>query len=128
MNVPSISNLDSFIHHTRPQPKPIATSPEIRDRGSTFVANIYKATTPSSAQLAIQHLKNVEHHAKPASHEISAWRCMVLKDGRSGLEGTDDFEVKSGSDDDGEEWAAAKVLRVMVNEGVIDAAVIVSRW
>jgi hypothetical protein len=37
---------------------------------------------------------------------------MSLKHGCTGLEGDDDFELQTGSEDDGENWAGAKVLRV----------------
>jgi hypothetical protein len=93
-------NLDSFIVSARPQPQSLATSQEIRDRGSLFVATIYAASSPTQAAGCIAHLTNV-HAQKPASHEIHAWRCMVLKDGRTGLGGPDDFEVREGSADDG---------------------------
>ncbi|KAJ2965908.1 hypothetical protein NUW54_g13960 [Trametes sanguinea] len=53
---------------------------------------------------------------------------MVLKPGKTGLGGPDDFEVVSGYDDDGEKYAGGRVLKVMQAEGVIDAVVIVSRW
>lgn len=93
-------NLDSFIVSARPQPQSLATSQEIRDRGSLFVATIYPASSPSQAAGCVAHLTNV-HAQKPASHEIHAWRCMVLKAGRTGLGGPDDFEVREGSADDG---------------------------
>lgn len=53
---------------------------------------------------------------------------MVLKSGHTGLEGPDDFELRSGSTDDGESWAGSKVLKVLENQAIIDAVVIVSRW
>jgi putative IMPACT (imprinted ancient) family translation regulator len=107
-----MANLDSFIQSTRPFPRSLATSPEIRDRGSTFNANVYRATSPADARTCINHLKHVVHATKPASHEIAAWRCMSLKNGRTGLEGEDDFELQTGSEDDGENWAGGKVLKV----------------
>ncbi|KAI0919071.1 hypothetical protein AcV5_002083 [Taiwanofungus camphoratus] len=113
---------------TRPVSESVATSQEIRDRGSTFVGNIFPAPTPHEARAAIAHIKNVLHGARPASHEIAAWRCMVVKPDRTGLGGPDDFELKTGSEDDGEQWGGGKVLKVMQEEGVIDAVVIVSRW
>jgi putative IMPACT (imprinted ancient) family translation regulator len=121
-------NLDSFIQSSRPQPQPIATSQEIRDRGSIFVANLYQASTPAEARSCINHVKHVVHAVNPASHEIAAWRCMGLKSGRTGLGGPDDFELIVGSIDDGEQWAGDKVLRVMQTHVAIDAVVIVSRW
>ncbi|KAJ7782715.1 ribosomal protein S5 domain 2-type protein [Mycena metata] len=120
--------LDSFLVSGRPQPQSLGTSQEIRDRGSLFVATIYPATSPALAAAAIAHLSNVVHGQKPASHEMNAWRCMVLKAGCTGLSGPDDFEVREGSADDGERWGGEKILTVMRKQGVIDAVVIVSRW
>ena len=37
---------------------------------------------------------------------------MVLKHGRTGLAGDDDFEMRTGSEDDGENWAGGKILKV----------------
>ncbi|KIK94779.1 hypothetical protein PAXRUDRAFT_142154 [Paxillus rubicundulus Ve08.2h10] len=122
-----MSNLDTFVTSSRPPPTTVATSQEIRDRGSAFVGNVYRATTPHDAKAAVHHHKHVVHAGKEV-YEISAWRCMVLKAGRTGLGGTDDFELVVGYDDDGEQRAGSKVLKVMQTEGVIDAVVIVSRW
>ncbi|KAK7676755.1 hypothetical protein QCA50_020278 [Cerrena zonata] len=122
------TNLDSFVISSRPPPKPTATSQEIRDRGSTFVANIFQAPSLDDARRAIDYLRNVTHSKRRATHEISAWRCMSLKGGKSGLGGPDDFEVASGSDDDGEKYAGGRILKVMQAEGALDAVVIVSRW
>ncbi|KAF9565613.1 ribosomal protein S5 domain 2-like protein [Agrocybe pediades] len=121
-------SLDAFISTPRAHPEPISTSQEIRDRGSIFVANIYKATTPEEALARMKHLKYTVHRTRKATHEITAWRCMVLKSGKTGLEGPDDFELVQGSKDDGEGWAGGKVLKVMQNLAVLDAVVIVSRW
>lgn len=121
-------SLDAFIAQARPQPEPITTSQEIRDRGSIFVANIYRATTPEEARARLNHLKHTVHRQRKATHEIFAWRCMMLKQGKSGLAGPEDFELVQGSKDDGESWAGAKVLKVMETLAVIDAVVIVSRW
>ena len=124
----SDGTLSSFIISKRPQPEPFATSQEIRDRGSTFVANIYPITTPDEAKARIEYLKHHVHGSKPASHEIAAWRCMVLKHGLTGLNGPEDFELMQGSTDDGENWAGGKVLKVMQGLAIIDAVVVVSRW
>ncbi|KAJ4483492.1 ribosomal protein S5 domain 2-like protein [Lentinula aciculospora] len=123
-----ISNLDSFVHRTQPLPEPKATSQEIRDRSSTFVATIFAAATPEEAKSRVQYLRKVLHASRPATHEISAYRCMTLKPGRTGLVGPDDFELKTSYDDDGEQWAGIKVLKVMESLAVLDAVVICSRW
>ena len=114
-----MSNLDSFIKSSRPPPQCLATSQDIRDRGSVFTANIFRATSPVDARTCINHVKHVVHAPKsssrgPASHEITAWRCMALKLGRTGLAGEDDFELTTGSEDDGEKWAGSKVLKVVI--------------
>ncbi|KAH9834138.1 ribosomal protein S5 domain 2-like protein [Rhodofomes roseus] len=124
------STLDSFVGLPPLQSnfECIATSQEVRDRGSIFVANIFAAASVKEAHRVHAHVKNVVHGSKPATHEVAAWRCMVLKSGKSGLGGPDDFELRTGSVDDGEQHAGAKVLKAIQEEGVIDAVVIVSRW
>jgi putative IMPACT (imprinted ancient) family translation regulator len=129
---PSISQntLDSFITSPKPQTTPtaIATSAEIRDRGSTFIANIFSATSPEEAKSHTKYVKHVLHGNRKATHEIAAWRCMVVKPGCTGLGGPEEFQVVSGSIDDGERWAGDRVLKVMQTLAVIDAVVVVSRW
>ena len=91
-------------------------------------ALIFRATSPSDVLSCVKHVKHVIHGSKPATHEISAWRCMVLKKGKTGLTGPDDFEIQSGSADDGEKWAGEKILKVMEANSIIDAVIVVSRW
>lgn len=122
------SNLDSFIRTSRPPPDALATSQEIRDRGSIFVATIYQATSLDEVRTRIHHVKHILHGSKPATHEIAAWRFMGVKVGCSGLGGPNDFELNTGSADDGENWAGGQVLKTMQLHAVIDAVVIVSRW
>ncbi|KAI0039503.1 ribosomal protein S5 domain 2-like protein [Auriscalpium vulgare] len=123
-----MSSLDTYVSRRQPLPEPLATSAEIVDRESRFVGYIFRASTPEQARAAHAHLRRVTHAKQPASHEIAAWRCMVLKQGKTGLAGEDDFVVVEGSDDDGESWAGGRVLKVMQKEAVMDAVVIVSRW
>lgn len=122
-----MSNLDTFVQSSRPPPVIVTTSQEIRDRGSIFVASVYRATSTEDAKATVRYHKNVVHAGKEV-YEISAWRCMVLKSGRTGLGGPDDFELRTGFDDGGEQWAGSKVLKIMQAEGTLDAVVIVSRW
>lgn len=125
--IPS-GSLHAFFQSNKPQPQQTAISQEVRDRGSTFVAQLFEVSTPEEALARAKYVKNVMHSTKPAAHEVAAWRCMTIKEGRAGLDGVDDFELKSGSKDDGERWAGERVLKVMQNLAVIDAVVIVSRW
>ncbi|THH33098.1 hypothetical protein EUX98_g1119 [Antrodiella citrinella] len=53
---------------------------------------------------------------------------MVLSSGKSGLGGPEDFELRSGSDDDGEKYAGERILKTMKAEGIMDAVVIITRW
>lgn len=122
------NNLDTFVKHKLPSPEPLATSAEILDRQSTFVAYIFRASTPAKARRIHSHVSQVIHAKHPASHEIMAWRCMVLKEGRTGLGGDIDFNIEEGSEDDGEQWAGTHVLKVMRSEAIMDAVVVVSRW
>lgn len=123
-----MENLESFVRSSKPFPRPVCTSQEITDRNSVFVANILRAATEDEARKAVAHLRNVIHASKPASHEMSAWRCMILKHEKTGLGGPDDFELKTGNEDDGEQYSSGKILKVMQAEGIIDAVVVVSRW
>lgn len=122
------NNLDTFVKHKLPLPEPLATSSEILDRQSTFVAHIFRASTPAKARSIHSHVRQIIHAKRPASHEIMAWRCKVLKEGRTGLRGDDDFKIEEGSEDDGEQWASTHVLKVMRSEAIMDAVVVVSRW
>lgn len=125
----SQGTLDTFVSsRTEAVSEPVFTSKEIHDRGSVFVASIYHAATPQQAKLRVEQMKRVVHSSKPATHEMSAWRCMVLKPGHSGLAGPGDFELQSGSKDDGERWAGGKILQVMESLSILDAVIIVSRW
>ena len=109
--------------------KSIAVSQGIRDRGSIFVGNLYRATALEGVKSPCPHWKHYEHRRKKASHETAAWRIMVLKTGKPGLEGPNDFELVKGSKENGESWADGKVLKVMQKMAVIqDAVDVVSRW
>lgn len=123
-----MSTLDSFLISSRRPPEPSAVSQEIRDRGSLFVASVFPASTVPQVHRATAHLRNVLHASKPATHDVAAWRCMVLRKDKTGLGGPDDFELVVGFEDDGEAHAGRRVLQVMQAEGVIDAVVVVSRW
>lgn len=124
----SVSNLDSFVRRTQALPEPKATSQQIRDRGSTFVGTIFPASSPEEAKAHVQYIQNVLHASRPATHEISAYRCMVLKPGKTGLGGPDEFELKTGHDDDGEQWGGIRILKAMESLALLDVVVIVSRW
>lgn len=124
----SSSNLDSFVKFSKSPPRPLFESTAIQDRDSTFVAYLFRITSPEEARAAVIQTRRVTHASNPASHEMHAYRTMSLRAGRDGLRGPEDFELKSASDDDGENYGGARILKVMEKEGVIDAVVICSRW
>lgn len=115
---------------TRASPTTLATSQEIRDRGSTFVGYVYRAGTADDARVTLRHHAEHKHKHKDGTevYAIAAWRCMVVRPGRTGLGGPEEFVVEEGCEDGGERWAGGRVLGVMKREGVIDAVVVVCRW
>ncbi|EKM56633.1 uncharacterized protein PHACADRAFT_253859 [Phanerochaete carnosa HHB-10118-sp] len=123
-----MATLDSFVRTSKPPPAPLGTSQEVRDRGSIFVANAFRAGSEEEARRAVSYLKRVTHGQKRATHEMYAWRCMVVKQGKTGLGGEDDFEVKQGNEDDGKKLGGARIMKTMQAERVTDAVVVVSQW
>src|SRR5258708_2694493 len=122
------SNLDAFVRTSRPPPKPLAISTEIKDRDSVFTTYIFRATSHAEANLCVSYVRDIIHANQPATHEMSAWRCMVPKKGKTGLDGPDDFEVMCGQDDDGETYGAGRILGVLEKQGIVDAVAVCSRW
>lgn len=122
------NNLESFVKFSRPPPKVLFQSTPITDRDSTFVAYIFRVSSNEEVRAATTQLRKVVHAINPASHEMHAYRTMTLRAGRDGLRGPEDFELRTGSEDDGEKYGAAKILKVMEAKGIIDALVVCSRW
>lgn len=121
--------MDAFVTHSRSIPIALFTSQDIRDRASLFTASIYSVDSPSSYKSLMNHLKSAnKSSANPASHVISALRCMALKPKHTGLNGPDDFVLQTENDDDDEKWGSQRILSVMQAEGIIDAVVVVKRW
>ncbi|KAG8746955.1 hypothetical protein FRC12_014174 [Ceratobasidium sp. 428] len=58
---------------------------------------------------------------------MAAWRCLILKDGMSGLEGEHAFMVDAGCCDDGESRGGKTVMDVLEKSGLSDVLVVVSR-
>ncbi|GJJ06219.1 hypothetical protein Clacol_000409 [Clathrus columnatus] len=100
----------------------------VRYRDSTFIAHIFRASSVKQAYAAQNYVKSVLNADKPASCNMMAYRIMILKKGRTGIDGPDDFELESNAEDDGETYGGARILKIMRRESVIDAVVVVSRW
>jgi hypothetical protein len=126
----STMSLDSFItaSSTRPSPTLLASSQEIRDRASLFVAHLFRACSLNDARAAQQYAARLHKSSTKPSHAMYAWRAMVLRPGRTGLDGEEDFTLEEGKEDDGEKWGGERILRVMKEEGMLDAVIVVLRW
>jgi hypothetical protein len=124
-------HMDTLSSTHATSPTTLATSQEIRDRGSTFVGYVYRARTADDARVALQHHAGAHTRTRKDGSEvyaIAAWRCMVVRPGRTGLGGPEEFVIEDGCEDGGERWAGGRVLGVMKREGAIDAVVVICRW
>jgi putative IMPACT (imprinted ancient) family translation regulator len=125
-------SLDAFIISSKgsrpPAATAIASSQEIRDRSSRFVAHLFRARGLDDARAAQQTAARLHTSAARPTHAMYAWRAMALRAGRTGLAGEEDFVLQEGREDDGEKWGGERILRVMKEEGVLDAAIVVLRW
>jgi hypothetical protein len=114
------------------------SSAPITDRASIFTAHFSPATAPDPRRL--QRLPTLAG----ADHRVLAWRrpsrqATLLTAAASssspspavgssgGAAGVGPPRLDAGSDDDGERWAGARLLRVLEREGVT-GAVVVGRW
>lgn len=120
-------SLDTFVSSSRPKPIQVSTSQEVRDRASRFVAHLYRARTLADARAAQQHAARVHASSSRPTHVMYAWRGMSLRPNRTGL-GQDDFVLEEVKEDDGEKWGGERILKVMREEGILDACVLVLRW
>ncbi|TPX66814.1 hypothetical protein SpCBS45565_g04205 [Spizellomyces sp. 'palustris'] len=123
---PRTSHEPRPLPNTNPPPT-IFVSSSISDRKSTFVAHAAKVCSSQDLSRLTQTITSSKA-TQNASHNISAWRYLSLKPGKTGLEGPDDFGIVSGYDDDGEKWAGSKIAKVLQEFNVVDVVVIVSRW
>ncbi|KAJ3137219.1 hypothetical protein HK101_003900 [Irineochytrium annulatum] len=106
---------------------PLTASPKvITDRGSRFLAHACKLEDHADLR-RLQASIPLNPKIKSATHNMRAWRYLSLRPGRSG-DAEDDFVVVEGFEEDGEQWAGAKILKLMQVSGACDCAVIVSRW
>ncbi|KAI9361193.1 ribosomal protein S5 domain 2-type protein [Zopfochytrium polystomum] len=113
---------------------PATHPPEVVDRQSRFTSHSARITSLGELD-RVTALLHATPQFKGATHNIRAWRFLKkLKSGsaNTGLAvieaGGDRYAVVEGSDDDGEQWAGGKVLRLMQETGACDCVVVVSRW
>lgn len=122
------SHLNSWLKAPSLQvPQLIASSAEIVDQDSVFLAHAASIASAAQAEVFRRHVRE-QHAADEASHEMLAWRCLVPKAGKDGSESEADWMLKTSFDDDGERWGGERILKVLERESAVDVAVVCSRW
>ncbi|KAF8610752.1 hypothetical protein BDV93DRAFT_517847 [Ceratobasidium sp. AG-I] len=105
--------------------RPIFKSEPIMAKDSTFQARLFRLENTNTQRTRILGYMKRNYDAQ---HHMAAWRCLILKDGMSGLEGEHAFVVDAGCCDDGESRGGKTVMDVLEKSGLCDVLVVVSRW
>lgn len=125
---PDPSHLTSWLSSPSLQvPSLIASSSEIVDLDSVFIAHAASVSSAAQAEVFRRHVRE-QHANDEAGHEMMGWRCLIPKAGKDGSGSEMDWMLKSGQDDDGEKWSGEKIVKVMESESKVDVCVVVSRW
>ena len=98
-------------------------SSTVTKKKSTFVARACTVTLPAHAQACITRLLENDKHTAKATHTISAYR--VRSPSASKMTGEVLYE---DCDDDGENTAGRRLLRLLQVMDVWNVLVVVSRW
>lgn len=106
-------------HETRIAPQ-WALSTTVTEKKSVFLARACTVNSTIEAQSAITHLLSTDKRAGKATHNISAYRIRMLFDGNE--------VVSQDCDDDGEDAAGGRLLRLLQMMDVWNILVVVSRW
>ncbi|KAK1924890.1 hypothetical protein DB88DRAFT_487220 [Papiliotrema laurentii] len=69
-----------------------------------------------------------KERAREPDHRMWAVRTLVLKDGRDGTKGEDDYQLLEASYDDGEKFGGERVLKIQREERAVDVLTICCRW
>lgn len=98
---------------------------------STFIAHATPCQTVLQAtrfHAYIRTLVSPEHPHPPADHEMLVYRIMALKPGKRGEIDENDWVVKVGVEQDGEDNSGRAMRDAIEDEGGLDVAVVVSRF
>ena len=107
-------------------PNETATPPQwtlsatVTEKKSVFVARACAIQSTSEAQVAMTHLISTDKRVSKATHNISAYRIRTLVNGH-------EVTYQDG-DDDGEDAAGGRLLKLLQMMDVWNVLVIVSRW
>ncbi|KAL8756578.1 MAG: hypothetical protein Q9184_004457 [Pyrenodesmia sp. 2 TL-2023] len=100
-------------------PQWIPSAP-VTEKKSVFIARACVVTTTEEAQSAISHLLATDKRASKATHNLSAYRIRSLIEGRE--------TVFQDCNDDGEDAAGGRLLKLLQMMDVWNVLVVVSRW
>ncbi|KAL8787238.1 MAG: hypothetical protein Q9213_002349, partial [Squamulea squamosa] len=95
-------------------------STTMTEKKSIFLARACAIQSTSEAQAAISHLLSTDKRAGKATHNISAYRIRTLVKGHE--------VIYQDCDDDGEDAAGGRLLKLMQMMDVWNVLVVVSRW
>lgn len=113
------------------KPEPFGRSSILRDKDSTFLAFASQAESLHDIKKLREYVIEVANDDfapdEPASHVAHGARFLTLKAGKHGLDQSD-FEVRTNSQDDGEERAGATIVNALAHANACDVVVCVSRW
>ncbi len=95
-------------------------SATVTEKKSVFIARACTVKTTKEAQSAIAHLLATDKRTSKATHNISAYRIRSLIEGKE--------MVFQDCDDDGEDAAGVRLLKLLQMMDVWNVLVVVSRW
>ncbi|KAL8922438.1 MAG: hypothetical protein Q9208_005160 [Pyrenodesmia sp. 3 TL-2023] len=103
-----------------PAPPRWVLSATVTEKKSVFIARACTVKTTDEAQSAISHLLATDKRASKATHNISAYRIQSLIEGKE--------MVFQDCDDNGEDAAGGRLLKLLQMMDVWNVLVVVSRW
>ncbi|KAL8769422.1 MAG: hypothetical protein Q9209_004650 [Squamulea sp. 1 TL-2023] len=95
-------------------------STTVTEKKSIFLARACTIQSTLEAQAAISHLLSTDKRVGKATHNISAYRVRTLVNGHE--------VIHQDCDDDGEDAAGGRLLKLMQMMDVWNVLVVVSRW
>ncbi|KAL8836890.1 MAG: hypothetical protein Q9176_006020 [Flavoplaca citrina] len=110
--------IDPLVEITKPPQWTVSTA--VTEKKSVFLARACTIQSTSEAQAAITHLLSTDKRAGKATHNINAYRIRSLVDGNE--------VVYQDCDDDGEDAAGGRLLKLLQIMDVWNVLVVVSRW
>ncbi|KAL8724693.1 MAG: hypothetical protein Q9166_007804 [cf. Caloplaca sp. 2 TL-2023] len=116
----NVSSLEVDASDGRPVPPQWTLSTTVTEKKSIFLARACAVKSTLEVQAAISHFLSIDKRASKATHNISAYRIRTLADGNEFL--------YQDCDDDGEDAAGGRLLKLLQMMEVWNVLVVVSRW